>query len=49
MRRAGTPALALAWCREREQFGRPIWEFGAIRGKLADVHPRLYAQTVVGG
>jgi len=35
--------LALAYCRERVQFGRPICEFGAIREKLADMHVRVYA------
>ena len=35
--------LALVYCREREQFGRPIVEFGAIREKLADMHVRIYA------
>ncbi len=35
--------LALAYARERKQFGRPIGEFELIQGKLADMYAALHA------
>jgi alkylation response protein AidB-like acyl-CoA dehydrogenase len=34
---------AVAYARERRQFGQPIASFGAIRAKLADLAVRIYA------
>jgi len=39
----GAADRALAYAKEREQFGRPIGEFQAIRHKLADVYTRTEA------
>ena len=36
------------YAKEREQFGQPIFNFGAIKSKLADMHVLCYANEAIG-
>jgi alkylation response protein AidB-like acyl-CoA dehydrogenase len=44
---AGALEHAVAWVKEREQFGRPIGEFQGIQWMLADMHTQLTASRLM--
>lgn len=44
---AGALAHALAWAKEREQFGRPIGEFQGLQWMLADMQTQLTASRLM--
>jgi alkylation response protein AidB-like acyl-CoA dehydrogenase len=44
---AGALDLALAWVKEREQFGRPIGEFQGLQWMLADMQTKLTASRLM--
>jgi alkylation response protein AidB-like acyl-CoA dehydrogenase len=44
---AGALDLALAWVKEREQFGRPIGEFQGLQWMLADMQTKLTASHLM--